>query len=177
MVTKNKKKFANKAVKYAVDWYAETDNVSTTLLPNYAYKSVVCSHTKRYHNCLYLLAGISSCTRDVMDFIAEEMDEDNVISTNSYFRNKFRERISTLTKGDVKYCDSSVKKSLHILNSKGLIRNIRRGYSMVNPEYFWKNDDTNRDKTISLELEFSCGADSKLSVLQKEHGIKAIVKR
>lgn len=176
MVTK-KKKFANKAIKYATEWRVEVDDKATTILPDYAYKSVVCSHTKRYHNCLYLLAGIGSCTRDVMDFIAEEMDEDNVISTNSYFRSKFREKISALTNGSVKYCDSSVKKSLHILNSKGLIRGIRRGYSMVNPEYFWKNDDSGREKTISIELEFKCGADTKLAVLQKEYGIKAIVKR
>lgn len=168
MVTKNK--FGKRKIKYIKDWDAlKEPGHAPVLMPTYAYDSITCNHTKRYHNCLYLLAGIGSCTRDLMDFIAEEMDDKNVISTNSYLRDKFMTFIFSTTGGNVKYCDSSVKKALSVLRDKGLIRPMKRGCSMVNPEYFWKNDDTNREGAIILELQFKVGADTKLNLLNEEN--------
>lgn len=172
-----KEKFGKVAVRFVEDWQVVNEGGATTIFPEYGSKDITRSHTKRYHNCLYLLAGLSSCARDVMDFVTEQMDEQNMISTNSYLRGKFREFIAKTTGGRVDYCDSSVKKAIRVLVEKGLIIPVKRGYSRVNPSYFWKNDETGRLQSIRLELEFEAGADTKLRVLQKEYGVDAVVKR
>lgn len=179
--TKEDKKFKKKTVKYKsepVKEWSEDDN-DWVILPKWAHQQVVCSHTKRYHNCLYLLAGLGSCARDLMDFITEEMDSNNVICTNEYFRGKFIKFIQDIKKekGEVtlSYGHSTVKRALTVLFDKNLIRPMRRGYSMVNPKYFFRNDDSKRLDKIKLQLEFESGYNTKLELMQKELGIKKVV--
>ncbi len=161
-------KFSKIKVDYTESW---NDDIGVTLFKD-SYKMVVRSHTKRYHNCLYLLAGLSSCARDVMDFITEEMDNDNVISTNEYFRDTFIAFIKNTTKGlkEVSYADSTVKRALRDLTAKGLIRQVKRGYSKVNPEFFFKNDDKRRLDMIKVELEFKSNSITQLRVIAERRG-------
>lgn len=170
--TKDDKKYGRKTVQFTEDYEKglDADSSKWVVLPKWAHQSIVCSHTKRYHNCLYLLAGLGSCARDLMDYITEEMDSDNIICTNEYFRKKFIEFIKNTTKesGEITYGHSTVKRALSILFSKNLIHPIRRGYSKVNPKYFIRNNDSNRMEKIRLQLEFEHGVDTKLKLIQKE---------
>ena len=168
-VTNVKKKFSNVSVKYVSDWRVEFEQEEPIFLAEYSYSHAVRSHSKRYHNSLYLLAGLSMCARNLMDYITEEMNEENLVYTNAYFRKGFIKTLQGTTNNGVVYSDSSVKKALGLLTSKGLIRNLQRGASRVNPKYFWKNDDTDRVQAISMELRFEKGADTKLAILKKEY--------
>lgn len=151
------------------------DNGEPIVLPVFAYRSVTVTHTKRFHNCLYLLAGLPSCARDLMDYIAEEMDDENVFYSNENFRLNFRKFIEGNTNGTTSYSDSSVKKALHTLLSKGLIRQIKRGYGKVNPMFFWKTDNGDkRVESIKIELEFKHDVDTQLRVMQETYGVDAI---
>lgn len=173
---------AKKPLKYREGWHVE-DKV---ILPDYAFTSVMTTHTKRYHNCLYLLAGLSRGCRNLMDYIAEQMDADNVFYSNEYFRNSFKNFMEKNASFDKKtdngivevalnYSDESIKKWLGTLVAKNLIRPIKRGVYKVNPEYFWKNEDGERDKVIVMELEFRSKVDTKLKILQEETGIEKVV--
>ncbi len=179
MDTKNGTKYGRKRVKFKTDWTIGDD----IILPEYAHKNVVCSHTRRYHNCLYLLAGLNSCARDLMDYIAEEMDSNNFFYSNQHFRQSFqnfiKENVSffnnaTQKKEVLTYSDSSIKKALGVLTSKGLIRGTSKGVFRVNPEYFFKNDDKKRVDMIVIELEFKEHVDTKLRILQEQTGIKNV---
>jgi hypothetical protein len=138
-------------VKYIKD-YIDNEGV---LLPDEGYKNVVMSHTKRYHNCLFLLVGLRGCSRDLMDFLTEQMDNDNLVRSDSIIRKKFMDFVNGITKGEVTYSEPSVKRAFRVLEEKGLIRSQTRGVFRVNPEYFIKNDDTKRLDLIKLELEFT----------------------
>ena len=147
-------KYGNNPIRYCKFKWADADGVTHC---EFDTKDIVGSHTKRYHNCLYLLAGLSSCARDLMDYITEQMDSDNVVSTNEHFREKFIKFISA--NSEVSYSDSSVKRSLRLLTEKGLLRQKKRGYSVVNPEFFFKNDDKRRFELIKIELQFKAGTE------------------
>lgn len=166
-----KKKYHDRPVKYISDWTVSLDDLRQPVyMATYSHEMVRMSHTKRYHNCLYVLAGLASCARDLMDYITEKMDDNNTIATNQYFRQRFISFIYDSTGGNVKYCDSSVKRALRDLTGKKLIRPIQRGASQVNPLYFWKNDDSERERAIRLDLEFISGQAAKLRVLQEANG-------
>lgn len=178
MDTKKGSKYGKRNIRYKD--YPEADMDDKVILPVFAYSAVVCSHTKRYHNCLYLLAGLNSCSRDLMDYITEEMESDNTFSSNAHFRQRFINFIKanvtytntkTNTEETLNYSDASVKKGLALLAEKKLIRSIQKGVYKVNPLYFWKNDEKNRDNEIVLELEFKSGYDTKLETLKTKTGI------
>lgn len=158
----------NLEIRHGKDCQISYEGAMAIVLSDFAYKSVVKSHTKRYHNCLYLLAGLSACCRDLMDFITEEMDSENRVTTNELFRVKFAQFIKNFSEDKINYSDSSIKRALGILTKKKLIRQVKRGYSVVNPQYFWKNDDKNRAEIIKVELEFQNGYDAKLSILREK---------
>jgi type III secretory pathway lipoprotein EscJ len=117
-------------VKYIKD-YIDNEGV---LLPDEGYKNVVMSHTKRYHNCLFLLVGLRGCSRDLMDFLTEQMDNDNLVRSDSIIRKKFMDFVNGITKGEVTYSEPSVKRAFRVLEEKGLIRSQTRGVFRVNPE-------------------------------------------
>lgn len=178
MDSKKGTKYNKKPIKYAIDWSLD----EKVILPKYAYSHIVCSHTKRYHNCLYLLAGLNGCSRDLMDYITEEMDSENIFYSNAHFRQRFirfileNGTVEKLNKESgaievvaVRYSDSNVKKALAALAEKNLIRSVSKGVFKVNPEYFFKNDDSKRLDMIRLEMEFKSGSDTKLKMLQEAH--------
>jgi hypothetical protein len=154
----------NRVVEYTKDFTTEEG----VIIPTEAFKSVVRNHTKRYHNCLYLLAGLNTCARNLMDFLTEEMKSDNVVYSSSHTRDKFKDFINVVSKGEVNYSDSSIKKAFSNLSDKGLVRKVSRGIYKVNPEYFIKNDESKRFDLIKIELEFKEGLNTKLEIIKKE---------
>lgn len=166
--------FSKKKLRYQNDWEEHKGDGPPIALGAWAYKDITRSHTKRYHNCLYLLAGLNSCCRDLMDFMTEEMDSSNTISTNRYFIDRFISFIENTTSKDgekVSYKESSVRKALTTLIQKGLARKVTRGCIRINPEYFWKNNDSKRLDFVKVELEFREKLDVKLKVWRKKNGV------
>jgi len=134
------------------------------LVPIIQTKKVVMNHTKRYHNCLYLLAGLPQCARDLMDYMTENMDDENMFSHNAYTRVRFIEFINSVTNGKVAYGHDSIKKAVKKLTDKGLILPKDRGVYQVNPEYFIKNWDKERLGLIKVIMEFEENEDTGIKI-------------
>jgi predicted transcriptional regulator len=152
----------NKKIKYCSKLYS--DEETGYILPEYSYSNVVMNFTKRYHNNLYLLARLNKCSRDLIDWLTEQMDNDNIVYSNLVVRDKFRNFISDITDKEVTYKDITVKKAFKELTDKGLLINKQRGVFQVNPEYFFNNSDNERIDKIILKLEFQKGLDTKMII-------------
>ena len=110
--------------------------------------SMIKDHSRRYHNCIGILAQLEKCARLLLDYLVENMDSGNVVTSNKYMRSRFIEFIGQCSFGKVSYGDSTVEKAFKELRSHNLIIKKTRGVFMVNPEYFMKNDDRTREKMI-----------------------------
>lgn len=151
-------------VKYPTGVF-EDDEKTGILLPEYHSKRITHNFTKRYHNCLYLICGIRGCARDLLDFLIDRMDYENIVYNSKYIRDEFRKGIEENC--DIKYSDIAVAKSYSLLQHKGFIISKGRGVFKVNPEYFWKADEDSRLKTIKIELEFTKNQDTIITINKK----------
>lgn len=120
-------------------------------IPQYSSTSVTTSHIKRYRNCLYLLAGLKGCARNLMDYLTEVMDNNNHVVTNRHMLDSF---INTMEQADIKYGIDVVNQSVRKLKDKNFIIQISKGYYLVNPNYFMKDDELKRAELIKIMLEF-----------------------
>jgi hypothetical protein len=124
-------------------------------------KKVTMSSGRRYYNCLYLLTGLPPMSRDLMDYLVEEMNSDNIVYNNTDFRLKFINFIIKITSDGPPhdkptiYSDQRVKESFGILASRGLILSKARGVFKVNPDFFFAGSEMNRIAQITLEMEFN----------------------
>lgn len=127
------------------------------LHPVYKNKEVKMTSTKRFHNCLYILLGLSKCQRLLMDWLSEEMDNENMITHDEYLRNKFIKFISTIQVEGVQldYKDQTVANAFNgIVKSTDLLIKRAKGKYMVNPEYYWRGKDEDRIASIIMNIEF-----------------------
>jgi len=138
-------------IKY-VDGWTEEGGVK---LPVYDTKMITTSHVKRYNNCLYRLADLSRCSRNLIDYLTDIMDDNNYVVSNRHTVNSF---IEIMAKMSVGYQVDTIQKAFKELRDKNFLLPTRvgvRGYYQVNPSYFIKNDDSKRAELIKLSLEFS----------------------
>jgi hypothetical protein len=156
------RKKTKKLIKYCSQLI--TDEATGYLLPEYSHSNIVMSATKRYHNCLYLLAKLNNCSRSLIDWLSEQMDIDNIIYSNAVVRQKYIDYILKITSGDIKYVDITVKKAFKTLSERGLILKQQRGVFQVNPEYFFIGTEKERENKIVLRLEFEKGVNTKLII-------------
>lgn len=146
-------------IKYQSGWTKERE----LLFPKYDYISVTNSHTKRYHNCLYLLLGLNGCCRGLLDYLTENMDKDNCVYNTKESRSNFIETVKKVTNGEEVYKDDTVNKAYQKLAEKDLLISKGRGTYQVNPEFFMKNDDGKRP--IMLQLLFEEGKDTNITTI------------
>jgi len=122
--------------------------------PIHGYTKVGTLFTKHYHSAIYLLAGLNSSSRDLLEFLIQRMDGNNVVLSNAKVREDFILLIERATDGDVTYTHNTVKKAFQTLVKKNLIiQREQRGSYTVNPEYFFKKDERERIQQIKLILE------------------------
>lgn len=142
-----------KSIEY-VDGHYLKDN---ELVPMFKSVDIMMSGTKRFHNCLYLILGLTKLQRLLMDWVSEEMDERNIIRNDKYTRSVFIKFISELLiDGENKtYRDESVNNAFHGLYTSGLLLPVTKGVYQVNPEYYWKGSDVSRIQEIMLNIRFS----------------------
>ena len=129
----------------------------------YQYYSVEDRFIRLYYGTIYMLAGATPCERDLMDFLVEDMNDDNKIVHSASTRYSFRARMKQIfekRKDDPpykEYSDASIKKAFRMLKEKGLLISIDKGTYIVNPEYFFKATERKRLEKIKLVLEFQKG--------------------
>lgn len=153
-----------KSIEYIKELYEE-DGV---ILAKKEFISVTTSCTKRYHNCIYLLFNLANSTRNLLDYLCENMDENNMIRSDIYIINNFIEFISKVTKGKVNYSVNTVKSSFMKLKKKGLLIQLSRGMFKVNPKFFFRGDEKDRLNQIKLLIMFDNNKDTSIDVV-KEH--------
>lgn len=116
---------------------------------------LVLDHTKRFHNCLYLLAGLNPCARNLMDWLAEEMNENNIVYHTADSRKSFNVFLGKITNGKVSYADQTIKQAWSSLNQAGLIiAKSTKATFIVNPKYFWNGKEDERIGKIVAQITF-----------------------
>lgn len=128
--------------------------------------SVVHNHTKRYYNCLFTLLGLEGCQRDLLDFLCEEMDSDNVVHSNTTTKKKFIKMVSSATKGEKVYADSTIRKAFNVLKDKHVLMAVNHGSYRVNPHHFFRSD--NKKKRLDLIIQFERDKQTKVITTENE---------
>lgn len=101
-----------------------------------------------YFNTTSLLRKVSTCARDLIYFLAEEMDINNQIATTHLTINKFNERLEYFEKGS-SYKEQTVIDAIRELKKIGLlIQGVKRGAGWVNPKHLFRGTEANRYKLI-----------------------------
>jgi len=141
-----------KTIEYVEGHYIKDD----VLRPMMKKEEIMMTGTKRFHNCLYLILGLSKLQRVLMDWISEEMDSRNMIRNEKYTREQFINFISTLLiEGENKvYKDTSVNTAFHDLKTVGLLIPVSKSVYQVNPKYYWSGTDKDRIEEIMLNIRF-----------------------
>lgn len=108
--------------------------------------------TKRYNNSILLLMRLSRAERIFLDFITEEMDDNNYITNSFQIRNKFNALLKKV--GQDQYAENTIHKTFKNLVETHLLKNcIGRGLYQVNPLFFFKGTEEDRQKCIRKNLE------------------------
>lgn len=123
------------------------------------YKQVAISSVKRYYNCLYLLAKLSPCARNLMDYLSEVMDGYNLIRSSEHDRDQFIIFISEITNKEITYGHQAVKNAYGELADKNLLLRRQKGLYKVNELYFFSESDVKRLKSIKLSIQIGSGND------------------
>jgi hypothetical protein len=108
--------------------------------------------TKRYNNSILLLMKLSKAERILLDFISEEMDERNYIINSTLLRDKFNFLLKKI--GQETYADNTIQKCFKKLTQVEFLRKVKgRGTYQVNPLFFFKGTEEQRQKVIREQLE------------------------
>ena len=139
-------------------------------IPKFKYKDINQDFVRVYYSTFAILAGLNPCSRDLMDYLLETMNDDNMVMSNEYSRDNFLEELKQNTMQPdgtfIEYSDSNIKKAYQLLTERRCLIKIKRGVYKVNPEYYFKKSEVKRLASIKLLLEFECGIrDSSMQLL------------
>ncbi len=161
-------------ISYISGWEYKLDGGITPIKVGIGHDEVVVMDcTKRFHNCLYLLAGLTPCARNLMDWLTEEMTETNIVYHTAESRRIFNNFLMTITNDRVKYADITIKGAWTDLVRCGLlIPKATRSTFMVHPKFFFKGTDKARIEKIVAKLYFdNKGVDNFKVLSNKKLGI------
>lgn len=150
---KTVKRLENIDISYYDGFYAK-DGI---MYPKTKHKVIKMTNTKRFHNCLYLILGLSKCERLLMDWLSEEMDDENIIVSDEHMRNKFIKFISSITvEGKkIEYKPQTVANAFNdLVKREDLLLRYSKGRYKVNPEYYWRGKDEDRLDAIMMNIQF-----------------------
>ena len=107
---------------------------------------------KRYFWSSHLLMKLSKAERVFIDFLTEEMDENNYVSNSKLTRMRFNALIKKI--GCETYSESTIHKCFSGLTKNNLlIKKKGRGLYRVSPLFFFKGSEEDRAKVVRAELE------------------------
>lgn len=119
------------------------------------YYTVTNMNTRQYHNCLYLLMSIDGCPRNLIDYLSEKMDSNNIVYNTIETRKGFIEFVEHISKGAMTYSDHTVKKAFLQLCHKNLLLSKGKSRYQVNPEYLFKGEESKRIELIKQNLTYT----------------------
>lgn len=92
------------------------------------------------------------CARLLMRHLFRTCDNENGFIKNDEFR-----RQKFLSSSNVSYSEIAVKKAYRELVNEKMLIPIKRGLYILNPIYFYKGSQANREKILKKILEFKNG--------------------
>ncbi|MGV6830293.1 MAG: hypothetical protein ACWA5P_01865 [bacterium] len=102
---------------------------------------------KRYYNTSYKLSLLNKAERLLVDFITEEMDDNNIISNTISFRRDFTTFLIYLNQET--YSDNYISRSFRSLCKNSVLFELEgRGVYRVSPFLFFKGTEAKRVKLI-----------------------------
>ena len=117
-------------------------------------RRIVASTTKRFNNSIHKTAKLSPAVRNLLDFIVQEMDDDNRVMNNTLLRCKFLHLINNDCGVSLK--EDTVNKGFQELQRIGLlIPMLKRGLYTVNPIYYFNGSLSRRKSLIQRMLNAS----------------------
>jgi len=121
-------------------------------LLRFASVAVESAFTKRYFNSLPLLMRLSRAERIFLDFVTEEMDDQNLITNCAQVRNKFNQLLNKI--GQDHYSDSTIHRCFANLTKNNLLIKLKgRGLYQISPVFFFKGSEEQRAKVLRKLLE------------------------
>ncbi len=154
-----------KSLKYALKKIQKTDTGDVELLDFKTFKYEGAS-VKRYFNTLQPLFQLNKAERLLLDFITEEMDENNLVTNSTKLKEKFNTMLSN-AKQNV-YKDNYINQCFTtLLEHNFILAEKERGLYQVNPLYFFKGTEKDRERRIRRNLEIK----SKVFLDQKRRAI------
>lgn len=113
---------------------------------------IECAFTKRYYNSLPLLMRLSRAERVLLDFITEEMDDDNFITNSAQNRAKFNGLLAKV--GQEQYSEGTIHRCFANLTKHNLLTKEKgRGLYQVSPIFFFRGSEEQRAKVLRKHLE------------------------
>lgn len=122
-------------------------------LLEYSTKRIVASKVCRFRNCIHLLAKLTKMERLLLDYLVEEMEEDNSVTNSKHQRERFIEFISDIS--GIKYSDRSVKNSFLKLKEVGLLISYSKADYYVNPLYYYNGSLESRVVQVRNHIKAS----------------------
>lgn len=158
-----------KIIRYVEGAY--TDSTGYTTL-KFKCKRVVGKCVKRYTNTMQKTAKLPPADRNLLDFITEEMkEEENEIVNFKEFRDRF---ILHMSKNcGLKYSHQTVHKGFQHLKKVGLLilrKDSRKAYT-VNPLHFFNGTDFRRRKLLKTLINEACEIGIEGIITRKALGI------
>lgn len=127
-------------------------DTSGDVFPEYSTIKVGLSNVKVYYDAMPILVNTSTCGRNLIDFLAREMDSKGIIINSEYIRSEFRKRITKYSNGKINYTDGTVNVAFSELSKNELLISKGKGIYKVNPLYHYRNSAKNRIHSIKMEL-------------------------
>lgn len=129
---------------------------SEGIIDDLKYKSVMVdrNYTKIFPAAMYRLMQLNGCPVKLFLYLCERCTEENLVHTGKTTIDNFNLFMKRATKGEEVYSDIAVKKAFADLRRVELLVPTGRGWSRINPIYFWKGElEQNRVDLIKKMLE------------------------
>lgn len=114
--------------------------------------AIEATHVKRYYNTLLLMMKLSKAERIFLDFLTEEMDDQNFVSNTILLRAKFNSLLKKI--GQSEYSDSTIHRCFSNLTKYEILQKSEgRGAYQVSPIFFFNGSEEQRVKVLRDQLE------------------------
>ena len=155
-------------INYASGYYTNSAGGTEIIFKN---KQIVTSSTKRYYNNLHKTASLPLYARNLLDFIIQEMSDNNDIENSFLFRQDFLTMLHG-TCGKT-YMEETITKGFQLLKQQDLIVSFdsRRAVYIVNPLYFFRGTEYNRKKLLQKMLNATPNGKYRATNLRRAMGV------
>jgi hypothetical protein len=107
---------------------------------------------KRYCNSMLLIMKLTRGERILLDFISEQMDSKNFVCNTESLRVRLNKMLVAASQDT--YADSTINHSFSKLVSRELLYKVKgKGLYQVNPLFYFKGSEDDRQKVIRRRLE------------------------